>query len=103
LRVDAGMDGVARDFYGRQLRDWKGSAEIEQMIPKGVAMYGRLCGWTLARSGDRIAIAAYVGHGASFDRAILVFSKTYGEQNQRDYQALATAVNPGKITAQTGL
>ncbi len=57
LHVEAGLDGKARDFYGRQLKDWKGSAEVERMIPKGLAAYGRLCGWTLARaharSGDR--------------------------------------------------
>ena len=67
LHVESGLDGQARDFYGRQLKDWKGSAEIEQMNPKGMAAYGRLCGWTLARaharSGDRIAIAAYLGAG----------------------------------------
>ena len=74
LHVDAGIDGQARDFYGRQLKDWKASAEIEQMVPKGMATYGKLCGWTLARaharSGDRIAIAAYLGNGDSFDRAM---------------------------------
>ncbi len=65
LHVDSGLDEQERDFYGRQLRDWKGSAEVEQMVPKGLAAYGRLCGWTLARaharSGDRVAIASYLG------------------------------------------
>jgi uncharacterized protein (DUF2252 family) len=107
LHVKSGLDSQARDFYGRQLKDWKGSAEIEQMIPKGLTMYGKLCGWTLARaharSGDRIAIAAYLGSGSSFDRAILEFSNAYAEQNQRDYQALSAAVSSGKIEAQTGL
>jgi uncharacterized protein (DUF2252 family) len=107
LHVDSGLDGQARDFYCRQLKDWKGSAEIEQMIPQGVAMYGKLCGWTLARaharSGDRIAIAAYLGSGFSFDRAILEFSNAYAEQNERDYKALSAAVSSGKIEAQTGL
>jgi uncharacterized protein (DUF2252 family) len=107
LHVEEGLDGQARDFYGRQLKDWKGSAEIEQMIPKGMAAYGRLCGWTLARaharSGDRIAIAAYLGKSASFDRAIVQFSHAYAEQNERDYQALAAAVKSGQITAETGL
>jgi uncharacterized protein (DUF2252 family) len=102
-----GLDGRARDFYGRQLKDWKGSAEIEQMLPDGLAVYGRLCGWTLARaharSGDRIAIAAYLGGGTAFDRAILEFSKAYAEQNARDYQSLADAVKSGRIEAQTGL
>jgi uncharacterized protein (DUF2252 family) len=107
LHVDSGLDGQARDFYGRQLKDWKGSAEIEQMIPKGMAAYGKLCGWTLARaharSGDRIAIAAYLGGGNSFGRAILEFSEAYAEQNDRDYKALQAAVKSGRITAQTGL
>ena len=79
LHVDAGIDGQARDFYVRQLRDWKGSAEIEPMDPTAMATYGELCGWTLARaharSGDRIAIAAYLGNGDSFDRALVEFAK----------------------------
>ena len=107
LHVPAGIDGKPRDFYGRQLKDWKGSAEIEQMVPKAMAAYGTLCGWTLARaharSGDRIAIASYLGNGDSFDRAILEFSKAYAEQNDRDYQALSDAVSSGRITAETGL
>jgi uncharacterized protein (DUF2252 family) len=107
LHVQEGIDGRDRDFYGRQLKDWKGSAEIEQMPPKGLAAYGRLCGWTLARaharSGDRIAIAAYLGKGSSFDRAIVEFSHAYAEQNERDYRALAAAVKSGKITAETGV
>ncbi len=107
LHVDSGLDGRERDFYVRQLKDWKGSAEIEQMIPKGMAMYGQLCGWTLARaharSGDRIAIAAYLGGGSSFDNAILEFSNAYAEQNERDYQALLGAVKSGRIVAQEGL
>jgi uncharacterized protein (DUF2252 family) len=107
LHVDAGLDGEPRDFYGRQLKDWKGSAEIEQMVPKGMATYGKLCGWTLARaharSGDRIAIASYLGGGDSFDRAILEFSLAYADQNESDYQQLAAAVKSGRITAETGL
>ena len=107
LHVASGLDEKPRDFYSRQLKDWKGSAEIEQMVPKGMAAYGKLCGWTLARahtrSGDRIAIAAYLGNSDTFDRAILEFSKAYAEQNDLDYQALAAAVKSGRITAQTGL
>ena len=107
LHVDAGLDGKPRDFYARQLKDWKGSAEIEQMVPKGMAKYGELCGWTLARaharSGDRIAIAAYLGKGDSFDRAILEFSRAYADQNDRDYQELAAAVKSGRITALEGV
>ncbi len=107
LHVKSGLDGKARDFYARQLKDWKGSAEIELMVPKGLALYGQLCGWTLARaharSGDRIAIAAYLGNGPSFDRAILDFSNAYAEQNERDYKALSAAVESGKLKAETGL
>ena len=107
LHVDSGLDEKPRDFYGRQLKDWKGSAEIEQMVPKGMATYGTLCGWTLARaharSGDRIAIASYLGNGDGFDRAILAFAKDYAEQNERDYQQLAAAVKSGRVTAETGL
>ncbi len=107
LHVERGLDGQARDFYVRQLRDWKGSADVDQMVPKGMDIYGRLCGWTLARaharSGDRIAIAAYLGGGNSFDRAILEFSTAYAEQNERDYQQLTAAVRSGQVVAKTGL
>jgi uncharacterized protein (DUF2252 family) len=107
VHVESGLDGKPRDFYVRQLKDWKGSAEIERMVPRGMATYGMLCGWTLARaharSGDRIAIASYLGNSDRFDRAILEFSKAYAEQNERDYQALVDAVKSGRVTAQTGL
>ena len=107
VHVDAGLDGEARDFYVRQLKDWKGSAEIDQMVPDGMAVYGRLCGWTLARaharSGDRVAISSYLGNGDNFDRAILEFTRVYAEQNERDYKALADAVKAGRITAETGV
>jgi uncharacterized protein (DUF2252 family) len=106
LRVDAGTERQ-RDYYGRQLKDWKGSAEIEQMSPAGLAAYGRMCGWTLARaharSGDRLAIAAYLGRSDKFDQAILAFSRAYAEQNERDYQALAAAAKDGRIVAETGV
>jgi uncharacterized protein (DUF2252 family) len=107
IHIDAGFDGQSRDFYGRQLRDWKGSAEIEEMAPDGLETYGRLCGWTLARaharSGDRIAIASYLGNGNNFDRAILEFAKAYADQNDRDFKELQNAVKAGKLIAQTGL
>jgi uncharacterized protein (DUF2252 family) len=107
LHVDAGLDGQPRDFYGRQLKDWKGSAEIEQMVPQAMAAYGKLCGWTLARaharSGDRVAIAAYLGGCDSFDRALVEFSKAYADQNERDFRRLTAAVESGKLVAQTGL
>jgi hypothetical protein len=107
LHVDAGPATQTSDYYVRQLKDWKGSAEIERMNAKGMAVYGTLCGWTLARaharSGDRIAIAAYLGTSGKFDRAIVEFANAYAEQNKRDYQALGEAVNAGRIVARTGL
>jgi uncharacterized protein (DUF2252 family) len=107
LHVEAGIDGEPRDFYARQLKDWKGSAEIEQMVPKGMAAYGRLCGWTLARaharSGDCIAIAAYLGKSDVFDRAIVDFSHLYAEQNERDFKDLAAAVDSGRVVAEMGM
>jgi uncharacterized protein (DUF2252 family) len=107
LHQPNGLDGRARDFYGRQLKDWKGSAEIEQMVPEGMTVYGELCGWTLARaharSGDRIAIASYLGAATTFDRAILEFSVVYADQNERDYKRLTDAVASGRIDARTGL
>ena len=102
-----GFDGQVRDFYLRQLRDWKGSAEVETMSASLMAMYSRVCGATLARaharSGDRIAIASYLGGSDAFDRAIADFSASYADQNERDYQALVDAVDSGRLTAQTGL
>jgi uncharacterized protein (DUF2252 family) len=107
LHVEAGIDGVSRDFYGRQLKDWKGSFETEGALPQGMAIYGRTCGWTLARaharSGDRIAIASYLGGGDAFDRAIADYSAAYADQNERDYDALKKAVQNGQVKAQTGL
>jgi hypothetical protein len=107
LKVESPLDGQTRDFYGRQLKDWKGSAEIEQMVPDGMSVYGRLCGWTLARaharSGDRIAIASYLGNGNTFDRAILEFCEAYADQNERDYARMLDAVESGAIVAQPGL
>jgi uncharacterized protein (DUF2252 family) len=104
-RVPNPEDGVDRDFYVRQLRDWKFSAPIEAMIPQGMTFYARLCGWTLARaharSGDRIALAAYLGGSAKFDQAIAGFAETYADQNERDYAALQAAVKNGKAEATT--
>jgi hypothetical protein len=102
-----GPDGVDRDYYVRQLKDWKMSAPIELMIPSGMKVYARLCGWTLARaharSGDRVALAAYLGGSAKFDHAIASFAETYADQNERDHAALQTAVKDGKVTATTGI
>ena len=105
--VSSGLDGLARDFYVRQLKDWKGSFVIESAGPLAAAAYGKVCGWTLARaharSGERVAIAAYLGKSDTFDRALAVFAETYADQNERDYQALKDAVDNGRVTAQTGL
>jgi uncharacterized protein (DUF2252 family) len=105
-RVD-GPDGVARDYYVRQLRDWKGSFDVEGSIPQGLAKYAGICGHTLARaharSGDRIAIASYLGTGPTFDRAIATFAEAYADQNQRDYEALQRAAASGRITVESGL
>ena len=107
LHVPSGVDDKPRDFYGRQLKDWKGSFEAEGAVPEGAALYGRLCGWTLARaharSGDRIAIAAYLGKSDAFDRAIADFSEAYADQNERDYNALKQAADSGRIQVRTGL
>ncbi len=87
-----GIDGQARDFYIRQLRDWKGSADVDTMTASAMTFYARICAATLARaharSGDRIAIASYLGNSDAFDRAIADFSSAYADQNERDYQAL---------------
>ena len=106
-RTPAGLDGVARDFYVRQLRDWKFSIDIETMLPTGLRIYAELCGWTLARaharSGDRIAIAAYLGGGDVFDQAITRFAAAYADQTERDHAALAKAAASGRIPVETGV
>ncbi len=95
------------DYYFRQLRDWKYSADIEDMNAAAMAGYGRLCGWTLARAhartGDRIAIAAYLGGSDKFDQAVAGFGETYADQNERDHAALADAVASGRVQAQEGI
>jgi uncharacterized protein (DUF2252 family) len=102
-----GLDGVERDFYLRQLRDWKGIAVPAMMVPKGMALFGEACGATLARtharSGDRIAIAAYLGAGDVFDRAVTEFAESYADLNERDHQALLDAVASGRVTAESTL
>jgi uncharacterized protein (DUF2252 family) len=105
LRAD-GIDGVSRDFYLRQLWDGKGSFEIETMSPAILARYAEVCGWTLARaharSGDRVAIAAYLGSGDAFDRAIVEFSARYGDCNEADFHAVERAADDGRIPVQVG-
>jgi len=106
-RVAAGLDGKQRDFYVRQLRDWKFSLDVDAMVPGGMRMYGALCGWTLARaharSGDSIAIAAYLGGSDVFDQAIAQFADAYADQNERDHDAVLEAVKAGRIVAEQGL
>jgi len=106
LRVPS-PDGADEDYYLRQLRDWKLSAEIELMGPQSMEVYAQLCGWTLARaharSGDRIAISAYLGSSTKFDNAIADFAETYADQSQRDHAALAAAVTEGRVQAQSGV
>ena len=106
-RTEAGLDGRPRDFYVRQLRDWKFSLDIPSMRPVGMRGYGEMCGWTLARaharSGDRIAIASYLGGSDVFDKAIAQFAVAYADQNERDYQALQDAAAAGRITPEHGL
>jgi uncharacterized protein (DUF2252 family) len=98
-----GVDGRQRDFYVRQLWDWKRSADVDAMSPEAFAIYARLCGWTLARaharSGDRVAIAAYLGGGDSFDMAIGEFAEAYAEQSERDHAALLAAIDEGRLEA----
>jgi uncharacterized protein (DUF2252 family) len=101
------VDGTARDFYIRQLWDGKGSAIIEAMEPSAMAAYAEICGWTLAhahaRSGDAVAIAAYLGSGDAFDRALASFAEAYADQNEHDYAAFSDAADYGRIAAETGL
>ncbi|MFD5102399.1 DUF2252 domain-containing protein [Streptomyces albidochromogenes] len=101
-----GIDGRERDFYVRQLRDWKYVPEPALMVPRGMRAFGELCGATLARaharSGDRIAIAAYLGGGDVFDRALVAFAERYADQNERDHQALLYAIKDGRVPAQAG-
>jgi uncharacterized protein (DUF2252 family) len=100
-----GIDEVTRDFYVRQLWDGKLSVETETMGHPQLRAYGALCGWTLARAhartGDRIAIASYLGAGGVFDQAIVEFSEAYADQNERDYKALVEAVESGRLQAES--
>ena len=102
-----GLDGQTRDFYVRQLRDWKFSIDVAALRPRGLRLYGSLCGWALARahacSGDRIAIASYLGSSDAFDQAIAQFADDYADQNERDYEALVAAIKSGEIAAEQGV
>ncbi|MFC3895474.1 DUF2252 domain-containing protein [Lentzea rhizosphaerae] len=106
-RTAAGIDGLTRDFYVRQLRDWKGSASVETMDAAGLRLYGALCGWTLARAhartGDRIAMAAYLDDGKAFDIALAEFAESYADRNEQDYRLLVQAAKSGRTTVRSGL
>jgi uncharacterized protein (DUF2252 family) len=101
-----GLD-VNRHFYWRQLRDMKGSILVEEMIPAGLTFYGRTCGWTMARaharSGDPVAIAAYLGVSDAFDKSITDFSQRYADQNEQDYEEFVKAVQSGRLQAVEGV
>jgi len=101
------MDGVSTDYYLRQLHDWKGSFDLEGAIPKGLEIYAGACAQALARaharSGDRIAIASYLGNSTVFDDALAEFAETYADQNERDYSALKAAATDGRIKVETGI
>jgi uncharacterized protein (DUF2252 family) len=96
-----------RYFYWRQLRDMKGSPDVEAMLTDGMTLYAHICGWTLARaharSGDPIAIAKYLGKSDAFDRSITDFSTRYADQNERDYKAFLSAAKSGKIPVVEGV
>jgi uncharacterized protein (DUF2252 family) len=101
-----GVD-ASRHFYWRQLRDMKGSVAVEAMTPIGLTMYARPCGWTLARaharSGDPVAIAAYLGGGDAFDRSVTEFAERYADQNERDYRKFTAAIKSGRLAAVEGV
>jgi uncharacterized protein (DUF2252 family) len=107
LHTDDGLDGRARDFYGRQLWDWKFSANVDAMTPRIMGPYVQMCAWTLARaharSGDRVAIASYLGAGDVFDGAIADFAELYADQNERDYESLLGAIDSGRVVAESGI
>jgi uncharacterized protein (DUF2252 family) len=106
-RVESVGGAVEKDYYFRQLRDWKGSADIAGMTPEGMGLWARMCGWTLARaharSGDRIGIASYLGKSDTFDNALAQFAVAYANQNERDYEALSAAVASGRLEAEIGM
>ena len=98
-----GIDGEQRDFYVRQLWDWKGSVQVESMDARALIAYAEICGMTLAhahaRGGDRIAIGSYLGKSEVFDVAMAEFAEAYADQSERDYEALKAAVDEGRVEA----
>jgi hypothetical protein len=107
LRSDVTLDGAERDFFVRQLWDWKTSVDLDTILPEGLALYGEVCGFLLARaharSGDRIAISSYLGKSDTFDRALAEFAVAYADQNERDHAALKQAADESRIPVQEGL
>ena len=105
--IPAGFDGRSHDFYVRQLWDWKVSPDIAVMPADELLVYGKLCGWTLARaharSGDRVAIAAYLGKNDRFAKSSVLFSAAYADQNERDFQMLTAAAKSGRIKVESGI
>jgi uncharacterized protein (DUF2252 family) len=101
-----GLDGRSRDFYIRQLHDWKGSAQVDVMPPRGMLLYGQLCAWTLARaharSGDRIAIAAYLGDDDAFVQAVAGFADAYADLNEQDFARFVDAVGADELLGHGG-
>ncbi len=106
-RVPVGLDGKPHDYYFRQLWDWKASADVDNMAPEALLVYAKMCGWALARaharSGDRVAIASYLGSGDAFDRAMADFAVAYADQNALDHQALVDAIADGSVKAELGI
>ena len=96
-----------RDFYSRQLKDMKGSANVEGMSPDELILYAGLCGWTLARaharSGDRVQIAGYLGKSERFDGAVADFAEAYADQTEQDHAALCAAVKSGRVPTDEGV
>jgi uncharacterized protein (DUF2252 family) len=107
MRSKDTLDGAERDFFVRQLWDWKSSVDLDTILPVGLTFYGEVCGFLLARaharSGDRIAIGSYLGGGDTFDRALAEFAVAYADQNERDHAALAAAAREGRIVVEEGL
>jgi uncharacterized protein (DUF2252 family) len=101
------LDGKVHDYYVRQLWDGKASVDVGRLSPAGLRAYGEACGWTLARgharSGDRIAIAAYLGNKDTFDRAVAAFAVTYAGVTEKDHQRLVAAIDEGRVSAQRGV
>ena len=100
-------DGVDHDYYVRQLRDGKASANVAEMRPRTLRMYGEICAWTLARaharSGDRVAIASYLGKRDTFERAVAEFAETYADLTAQQFHQLHKAADEGRVAATYGV